>query len=122
MNSILIADDDKEMRELLTFKLQSGYEVTTVNDGKECWNYLKANPDNLPDLIILDIMMPGLSGYRVLDRMQDSERFDQIQIIMLTSRGKEDDIVRALESGATDYMSKPFSANELIARIKRVLG
>ncbi len=74
MNSILIADDDKEMRELLRFKLQSGYEVTTVNDGEECWNYLKANPDNLPDLIILDIMMPGLSGYRVLDRMQDSER------------------------------------------------
>ncbi|SDJ30254.1 Response regulator receiver domain-containing protein [Halovenus aranensis] len=121
MHSILIADDDEEMRELLKFKLQGGYEVTAVSDGEECWRYLVANSNDLPDLMILDVMMPGLNGYRVLDRMQDDERFDEVAVIMLTSRGKEDDIVRALESGATDYMTKPFSANELIARIKRVL-
>ncbi|MDQ2056349.1 response regulator [Halobellus sp. H-GB7] len=121
MHSILIADDDEEIRELLTFKLQSGYEVTAAADGRECWRYLE-NATDLPDLVVLDVMMPGLNGYRVLDRMQDDDRLADIDVIMLTSRGKEDDIVRALESGATDYMTKPFSANELIARIKRVLG
>jgi DNA-binding response OmpR family regulator len=121
MHSILIADDDEEMRELLTFKLQGGYEVTAVSDGEECWNFLVTNSDTLPDLMVLDVMMPGLNGYRILDRMQNDDRFDEVDVIMLTSRGKEDDIVRALESGATDYMTKPFSANELIARIKRVL-
>lgn len=121
MHSILIADDDQEMRELLKFKLQGGYEVTAVSDGEECWSFLVTNSDNLPDLMVLDVMMPGLNGYRILDRMQNDDRFDEVDVIMLTSRGKEDDIVRALESGATDYMTKPFSANELIARIKRVL-
>ncbi|WP_134671572.1 response regulator transcription factor [Halorussus marinus] len=121
MHSVLIADDDEEMRELLTFKLQNGYDVTAVSDGAECWNRLDTAADDLPDLVVLDVMMPGLNGYRVLDRMDGDDRFDDLEVIMLTSRGKEDDIVRALEAGATDYMTKPFSANELLARIKRVL-
>ncbi|MCY4730231.1 response regulator [Natronomonas gomsonensis] len=122
MYSILIADDDEEMRELLRFKLQNGYDVTAVADGEECWRYLDENADDLPDLMVLDVMMPGLSGYRILDRMRDDERFDDVEVIMLTSRGREDDIVRALDAGATDYMTKPFSGNELVARIQRVLG
>jgi DNA-binding response OmpR family regulator len=121
MYSILIADDDEQMRELLTFKLQNGYDVTTVSDGEECWRYLEENTNDLPDLLVLDVMMPGLSGYRILNRMQGDTRFDDVKVIMLTSRGREDDIVRALDAGATDYMTKPFSGNELVARIQRVL-
>ena len=121
MSSILIAEDDVGIRELLRFKLQDMYDVTIVTNGEECWSYLETNADDLPNLIVLDVMMPGLDGYRILDRMRDDDRFDDIDVIMLSSRGKEDDITRALESGATDYMTKPFSLNELVARLKKAL-
>jgi len=120
--SIVIADDDAEIRELLQFRLGKNYDVTAVSDGEECWDYLNAHASDPPDLIVLDVMMPGLDGYRVLDRVEEDDRFDDVEIIMLTSRGKEDDIVQALESGAADYMTKPFSASELMIRIKRVLS
>jgi DNA-binding response OmpR family regulator len=122
MGSILIADDDSQMRELLQFKLEESYDVTAVTDGEECWNYLNAHADDPPDLIVLDIMMPGLDGYRVLGRVSEDDRFDGVGIIMLTSRGRDDDVVRALESGAADYLTKPFSSSELIARIKRAIS
>ncbi|MFC6942836.1 response regulator transcription factor [Salinirubellus sp. GCM10025818] len=122
MGSVLIADDDAEMRELLRFNLEKSYDVTTVTDGEECWNYLNAHADDPPDLVVLDVMMPGLDGYRVLDRVSEDDRFKGVDIIMLTSRGRDDDIVRALESGAADYLTKPFSSSELIIRIKGILS
>lgn len=122
MGSVLIADDDAEMRELLRFNLEKSYDVTTVTDGEECWNYLNAHADDPPDLVVLDVMMPGLDGYRVLDRVSEDDRFKRVDIIMLTSRGRGDDIVRALENGAADYLTKPFSSSELIIRIKGILS
>ena len=122
MGSVLIADDDAEIRELLRFNLEKSYDVTTVTDGEECWNYLNAHADDPPDLVVLDVMMPGLDGYRVLDRVSEDDRFKGVDIIMLTSRGRDDDIVRALESGAADYLTKPFSSSELIIRIKGILS
>jgi len=122
MGSVLIADDDAEIRELLRFNLEKSYDVTTVTDGEECWNYLNAHADDPPDLVVLDVMMPGLDGYRVLDRVSEDDRFKRVDIIMLTSRGRDDDIVRALESGAADYLTKPFSSSELIIRIKGILS
>lgn len=114
MGSVLIADDDAEMRELLRFNLEKSYDVTTVTDGEECWNYLNAHADDPPDLVVLDVMMPGLDGYRVLDRVSEDDRFKGVDIIMLTSRGRDDDIVRALERGAADYLTKPFSSSDAL--------
>jgi DNA-binding response OmpR family regulator len=119
--SILVADDDPKLRALLEFRLRNDYDVTVVEDGQECWEYLDSHRVDPPDVVVLDVMMPGVDGYRVLDRMEADEQFDAVDVIMLTSRGTEEDVVRALESGATDYMTKPFSPNELAARIERVL-
>lgn len=120
-DSLLIADDDEEIRNLLQFKLENGYDVVTVGDGDACWNYLDEHADDPPDLVVLDVMMPGMDGYRVLNRIDEDERFEDVAVIMLTSRGAEDDIVRGFDVGATDYMAKPFAPNELGARIKRIL-
>lgn len=117
---ILVADDDEEMRELLAFNL-SAYEVTTLDDGQAAWDYLEDHGDDPPDLIILDVMMPGLSGYRVLERIQDDPRFAEVPVVMLTSRATEDDVVRGLESGAAEYVTKPYSSDELVTRIERLL-
>lgn len=120
-NEIVIADDDETIREVVEFKLTSqGWDVTVFENGRECWEHLETN--NLPDLIVLDIMMPGLSGLQVLQRIRDSESLSSIPVLILTSRGREEHVVEGFERGATDYLTKPFSPTELVARIKGRLG
>jgi len=113
---IVTADDDETIRELVTFKLDSGdRNVTAFENGRECWAYLEsAEP---PDLIVLDVMMPGLTGLQVLERVRNDERLASVPVIMLTSRGQEEHVVEGFDRGATDYMTKPFSPNELVARV-----
>ena len=120
--SVLLADDNEDIRELLELKLGSTFDLTTVRDGEEAWDVLTSRAGDPPDVVVLDVMMPGLDGYRLLNRIEADERFDDVDVIMLTARGGENDVVRALESGATDYMTKPFSAKELEARIDRLPG
>lgn len=120
--SVLLADDNADIRELLELKLGSTFDLTTVGDGDEAWDVLTSRAGDPPDVVVLDVMMPGLDGYRLLNRIEADERFDDVDVIMLTARGGENDVVRALESGATDYMTKPFSAKELEARIDRLPG
>jgi len=113
---ILVVDDDREIRTLLREYLQQqGYRVTAVADGKG----LRAAVDNShPDLIILDLMLPGEDG---LTLCRDLRARSAVPIIMLTARGEETDRIVGLELGADDYIAKPFSPRELLARIKSVL-
>jgi DNA-binding response OmpR family regulator len=110
---ILIADDDRDLLGLIAFTLtQAGYLVVKASDGPSAIHGFKGES---PDLAVLDINMPGASGFQVCEAIRAQSR---IPIMMLTVRGEEEDLVRALELGADDYLTKPFSPRTLIARIK----
>ncbi|ELY56539.1 response regulator receiver protein [Natronococcus amylolyticus DSM 10524] len=119
--SIVIAEDDEDIQQLLTFKLQAnGFDVTTFEDGRACIDHLQET-DELPDLVVLDVMMPRMDGFQVLERIRDEDTLADLPVLMLTARSREDDVVEGFERGATDYVTKPFSPNEVVARIKRML-
>jgi DNA-binding response OmpR family regulator len=116
MANILIVDDELLYQRLVKVNLeQEGYEVTTSDSGE---NALDIISEKTFDLIILDIMMTGIDGYETCERIR---QFSNIPIIMLTAKGDESDRVKGLNLGADDYVIKPFSATELIARVKAVL-
>ncbi|MEI2302464.1 response regulator [Ensifer sp. MJa1] len=118
IDHVLIVDDDREIRELVSSYLKkNGLRTTTVADGRQMRAFLEGNT---VDLIVLDVMMPGDDGL-VLSRELRAGRHKTIPIIMLTARSDEMDRILGLEMGADDYLSKPFSARELLARIKAVL-
>ena len=113
---VLVADDDADLRDLIAFTLtQAGYLVIKAGDGPTA---LKRFEDESPDLIVLDINMPGLSGFQVCEAIR---RRSRVPVMMLTVRGEEEDLVRALGLGADDYLNKPFSPRTLLARIKALL-
>lgn len=117
---IVCADDDHDIRGVLKVSLETeGYEVTMCTNGSECWTYL--TEAGTPDVIILDVMMPGHDGFEVLRKIRDDERLGDVPVIMLTSRSREEDVVSGFDSGANHYVSKPFSPRELAARIRGVL-
>ncbi|MFB6152917.1 MAG: PleD family two-component system response regulator [Halodesulfurarchaeum sp.] len=114
---IVIADDDDAIREVVEFKMRSqGWNVRAFENGRECWEYLEANDP--PAVVVLDIMMPGLSGLQILQRIREDESLSSIPVLLLTSRGREEHVVEGFEFGATDYVTKPFSPTELLARIE----
>jgi len=113
---ILVADDDRDLRDLVGFTLtQAGYLIIKAPDGTAA---IRAVADEAPDLIILDINMPGATGFQVCETVRRNSR---VPIMMLTVRGEEEDLVRALELGADDYLTKPFSPRTLLARAKALL-
>jgi DNA-binding response OmpR family regulator len=113
---VLIADDDADLRELIAFTLtQAGYFVVKAADGPGA---VRRCAEEAPDLVVLDINMPGLSGFQVCEAIR---RDSQVPVMMLTVRGEEEDLVRALGLGADDYLTKPFSPRTLLARIKALL-
>ena len=116
MTSILVVDDDEDVRELMRVRLsREGYSVLSAKDGNEG---LKAFLSSSPDLAILDIRMPNMSGWEVLKRIRE---VSDTPVIMLTILDHEDQIVQGLDSGADDYLAKPFGSNELMARVRAVL-
>jgi two-component system phosphate regulon response regulator PhoB len=116
---ILIVDDEPAIREMVAFALRKGdYEPVHAGDGREAAD---AIAERVPDLILLDWMLPGASGLELARRWRRDELTRDVPIIMLTARGEENDRVSGLESGIDDYVVKPFSARELLARIKAVL-
>jgi two-component system, OmpR family, phosphate regulon response regulator PhoB len=116
---VMIVEDEEPLALLLRYNLESeGYEVETVARGDEADLRLR---ESLPDLILLDWMLPDVSGIELARALRREENSRDIPIIMLTARADEDDKVRGLESGIDDYITKPFSSRELIARIKAVL-
>ena len=113
---ILSADDDKDLLALIGFTLsQAGYLVVKASDGPSA---IKAFEAESPDLVILDINMPGASGFQVCEAVRSKSR---VPVMMLTVRGEEEDLVKALELGADDYLTKPFSPRTLLARVKALL-
>jgi len=116
---VLIADDEQNQLELLSFNLtQNGFSVTTASDGQDA---LTLAEETHPDIIILDWMMPKLSGIDVCRSLRSMPETKAIPIIMLSARGEEGDRTLGLDIGADDYMTKPFSPRELVARVRAVL-
>lgn len=117
--NILIVEDEKDIQELVRYNLsKEGYRVTCADSGEEG---LKTALSLHPDLVILDLMLPGMDGLEVCRRMKKDAATAHIPIIMLTARGDESDIVAGLEMGADDYVTKPFSLKVLVTRIRAVL-
>lgn len=117
---ILIAEDDADIRALVAFRLErAGYEVVAAEDGEEA---LALIAERKPDLALLDVMMPKLDGLEVTRRLRADEATKRIPVILLTARVQESDIARGLEAGADDYIKKPFSPQELRARVEAVLA
>jgi len=116
---VLIVEDEPPLAELVRYNLEKeDFRTLTVADGEEAMLMVA---EEEPDLIILDWMLPGLSGIEVCRRLRERKSTRAVPIIMLTARGEETDRIRGLDSGADDYMVKPFSPNELVARAKAVL-
>lgn len=117
---ILVVDDDEPIRRLVSHRLESaGYTVRLCEDGQEAADLLEDGYS--PQMAILDVMMPRLDGTRLL-RMIRNEQFSvegELPILLLTSRGREEHVLEGFESGADDYITKPFRASELLARVKR---
>lgn len=118
-STILVVEDEPAIQELIAVNLSfAGHKVLRADDAEQAKLLIDAE---LPDLILLDWMLPGLSGLQLARQIRQDERTKDIPIIMLTAKGEEADKVEGLESGADDYITKPFSPKELMARIKAVL-
>lgn len=118
--SILIVDDEEDVLELVKINLEkNGYIVETAISGEEASSKTRSL---IPDLVILDLMLPGIDGLQVCRNLKNDAKTRHIPIIMLTAKGEEADIVTGLELGAEDYVTKPFSPKVLIARVRRVLN
>jgi two-component system phosphate regulon response regulator PhoB len=116
---ILTVDDEEDILELVAYNLKKGgYHVTCVSTGEAALKAVRAEP---PDLILLDLMLPGLDGLEVCRLLKQDPGTQPIPIVMLTAKGEESDIVLGLELGADDYVTKPFSPRVLLARVKAVL-
>jgi DNA-binding response OmpR family regulator len=117
--SVLVVEDEQDILNLLRFNLQnSGFEVITSADGREALELARKYE---PDLILLDIMIPGLDGFEVCRELRSDPKTRGVPVIMLTARGEEVDRIVGLELGADDYVVKPFSPRELALRVKAVL-
>ncbi|MGV2644140.1 response regulator, partial [Clostridium perfringens] len=116
---ILVVDDEDHIVELISYNLtSSGYKVITANNGLDAVRLAK---EENPKLMLLDLMIPGLDGFDVCKAIRNDSETKDISVIMLTAKGEELDKILGLELGADDYMTKPFSIRELLARIKAVL-
>ena len=116
---VLIVDDEADLSELLGYNLwKAGYETKVVNDGEAG---LKAIESFKPDLVVLDIMMPGLNGHQVLSRIRGNAQTASLPVIFLTAKNEEHDEIEGLSKGADDFVTKPFSIRVLQARIERLL-
>ncbi|HMI28979.1 MAG TPA: response regulator [Gaiellaceae bacterium] len=117
---VLVADDDRDIRQLVAFRLErADYEVVEATDGEEA---VRLVTELLPDLAVLDLMMPKLNGYEVTQAIRRHEETKRIPVILLTARVQEADVARGFEAGADDYLRKPFSPQELLARVQAILG
>ena len=119
MKRILIIEDDRDIVELVRYNLSGeGFQVTSASDGSSGLATLKKSP---PDLLLLDLMLPKLSGLEICREVRRDDSLNRLPILMLTARGEEADRVVGLEMGADDYVTKPFSPRELAARVKALL-
>ncbi len=117
--NILVVEDEEAIRELVRYNLnREGYSVQEAESGEQALQFTK---NKLPDLVILDLMLPEIDGLEVCKRLKSDTRTQHIPIVMLTAKGEEADIVTGLELGADDYITKPFSPRVLVARVRALL-
>jgi DNA-binding response OmpR family regulator len=117
---VLIADDEPNIVVSLEFLLRDmGYDVRSVGDGGAA---LAAVADWLPDLLLLDVMMPKLSGYDVCQRIRENPAWEGVRIVMVSARGRDIDVSKGLAVGADAYVTKPFSTQDLMSRVRALLG
>lgn len=117
--SILVVEDDEHIAELLKFLLErQGYRVELCGDGRAARSFIEACTTT-PAMILLDVMLPFIDGFELVHTVRAHEGWDEVPILMLTAKTMEQDIVRALDAGASDYILKPFQPNELMARVRR---
>ncbi|MCK4244346.1 MAG: response regulator [Candidatus Omnitrophica bacterium] len=118
--TILIVDDEPELRRALTIRLEaSNYQVLTASDGEEALNKMR---EESPDLIILDIMLPKMDGFKVCRLFKFDPQYKGIPVIMLTARAQKEDESTGMETGADEYITKPFETESLLAKVKEHLG
>jgi two-component system, OmpR family, phosphate regulon response regulator PhoB len=116
---VLVVDDERDITALVAYHLaRAGYRVTTAANGPDALRAIQTEP---PDLVVLDLMLPGRSGYEVLEELRDREDTQGVGVILLTARKEEVDRIRGLSAGADDYLTKPFSPEELVLRVGAVL-
>jgi DNA-binding response OmpR family regulator len=119
MAKILVAEDEKQIADMISFKLTNGgHRVVHAVDGEQA---ITLAARELPELILLDVMMPGLNGFEVLRRLKADSTLRSVPVIMVTAKGHERDVLSGLRGGAVDYIVKPFSLKELSARVELAL-
>lgn len=117
---ILLVEDNTNISKLITFKLsKSGYEIEHRENGVKGW---QAVQELRPDLVILDVMLPGMNGFDILKNIRKNEETQNTKVIMLTTKSREEDIERGFDLKVQDYLSKPFKPGELLMRIQKVLN
>lgn len=117
--TVMIVEDEEALATLLQYNLEKeGYDVISATDGEEAGLLLR---ENQPDLLLLDWMLPGVSGIELCRRLRGRPETRNLPVIMITARGEESDRIRGLDTGADDYITKPFSTSELLARIRAVM-
>ena len=117
---VVIADDDPDIRRLVQITVSNaGCDVTVAADGEEALELIRSAP---PDLVILDVLMPRMDGWEVAKELKSDPQTQEVPIMFLTSRGQEHDVLEGFNSGAADYMVKPFSPRELQVRVRAVLA
>ena len=124
MSRILVVEDEEHLAAGIRFNLElDGYEVETIGDGLRALERLAPAPDGTPpaslDLVLLDVMLPGLDGFQIVERMRQAGNF--APVLMLTAKGLPEDVVHGLETGADDYLAKPFDLPVLLARVKGLI-
>jgi DNA-binding response OmpR family regulator len=117
---VLVADDDGDILALVTFRLErSGYRVVQASDGAQALDLAR---ERTPDLAVLDVMMPRLTGLEVTRALREDERTQDVPVILLTARAQESDVQAGLDAGANTYVSKPFSPRDLRERVEALLA
>jgi len=117
---IMVVDDEPYIARVIKFKLeQEGYTVISANDGQSGLQKIK---EEKPDMVLLDVMMPGLSGYEVCQKIKQDAELAGIPVVILTAKGQERDREQGLTMGASDYITKPFSPNRLLELVKNMIG
>ncbi|KAA0014533.1 response regulator [Billgrantia pellis] len=120
MAKVLVVDDEPNIVLSLEFLMQqAGFDVETAEDGESALAQIEVAP---PDLILLDISLPGISGFDVLDQLRQHPRYTRLPIVMLTAHGREVEREKGLALGADDYVTKPFSTQALVEKVKILLG
>ena len=120
MAKILIAEDERDIRELIGFTLKfAGYEVVAVSNGEEA---VQAAIKEVPDLILMDVRMPRMTGYEACERIKQEPTVQHIPVVFLSAKGQESEIRTGMDAGASEYMLKPFAPDELTQKVRGLLA